>query len=141
MFVDQTTTLSEATGAAHPLSFGLLLLMQVIHSVLKPGGYWIHLGPLLWHWADSGWEELSIEVSLAEVLRAAHLLGFDVLQQRFVDAAYMGVCWWLLAGGCHRWYVYSMVCMPSSCTCVEAQHLYCARSFGLDLPLFSGLVY
>jgi hypothetical protein len=90
----------------------------VIHSVLKPGGYWIHLGPLLWHWADSGWEELSVEVSLAEVLRAAHLLGFDVLQQRFVDAAYIGA--WVTVG----WLVPQVVVMSEAArTCMLLAHV------------------
>lgn len=64
---------------------------QVIHHVLRPGGYWIHLGPLLWHWADSGPEEMSLELSLAEVHRLARLIGFEQLRQEFVDAAYIGV--------------------------------------------------
>lgn len=64
--------------------------LEVIHSVLKPGGMWIHLGPLLWHWADAGWDELSIELSLADVQHIAQLMGFDLLQEQFVEAAYIG---------------------------------------------------
>eukprot|EP00879_Flechtneria_rotunda_P018353 GHRR01019250.1.p1 GENE.GHRR01019250.1~~GHRR01019250.1.p1 ORF type:complete len:148 (+),score=74.27 GHRR01019250.1:576-1019(+) len=63
--------------------------LEVIHHVLKPGGYWIHLGPLLWHWADGNYEELSVELSLADVQQAAVLMGFKPLQQQFVDAAYI----------------------------------------------------
>jgi hypothetical protein len=58
--------------------------------VLKPGGYWIHMGPLLWHWADGAWDELSIELSLADVQQAALLMGFKLTSQEFVDAAYIG---------------------------------------------------
>lgn len=58
--------------------------------MLKPGGFWIHLGPLLWHWADGSWEELSIELCLTDVQQAALLMGFDLLHQEFVDAAYIG---------------------------------------------------
>lgn len=68
----------------------ILEYLEVIHHALKPGGYWIHLGPLLWHWADGGAQELSIELSLAEVQRLALLLGFRLLRQEFVDAAYIG---------------------------------------------------
>lgn len=27
--------------------------IQTIQSALKPGGYWINIGPLLYHWASS----------------------------------------------------------------------------------------
>jgi carnosine N-methyltransferase len=64
--------------------------LEVIHGVLKPGGIWIHLGPLLWHWADGSWDDLSIELSLADVQQVAQLLGFELVQQQSVDAAYIG---------------------------------------------------
>jgi hypothetical protein len=63
---------------------------HTMRRVLKPGGYWIHMGPLLWHWADGAWEELSIELSLADVQQAALLMGFKLTSQEFVDAAYIG---------------------------------------------------
>jgi carnosine N-methyltransferase len=62
----------------------------VIHHVLRPGGKWVHLGPLLWHWADAGPGELSLELPLDEVHRLAELVGFDPLRRcEFVDAAYI----------------------------------------------------
>jgi carnosine N-methyltransferase len=61
-----------------------------MYRVLRPGGYWLHMGPLLWHWADGSWEELSVELSLADVQQAALLMGFKTLSQEFVDAAYIG---------------------------------------------------
>jgi hypothetical protein len=63
---------------------------KVIHHVLRPGGHWVHLGPLLWHWADAGPDEVSVELPLAEVHRLAGLVGFDAVRQEFVDAAYIG---------------------------------------------------
>lgn len=60
--------------------------------MLRPGGYWVHLGPLLWHWADSGPGELSLELPLAEIHRIARLMGFESVKQEFVDAAYIGEC-------------------------------------------------
>lgn len=68
----------------------VLEYLEVIHQVLRPGGYWIHLGPLLWHWAEGQWDELSIELSLMDVQQAAQLMGFTTLHQEFVDAAYIG---------------------------------------------------
>jgi hypothetical protein len=69
----------------------ILEYLEVIHGVLKPGGVWIHLGPLLWHWADGGsWEDRSIELSLDDVQAAAQLMGLELLQKQFVEAAYIG---------------------------------------------------
>ncbi|KAF6266581.1 N2227-like protein-domain-containing protein [Scenedesmus sp. NREL 46B-D3] len=67
----------------------ILEYLEVIHRVLKRGGYWIHMGPLLWHWADGSWDELSLELSLADVQQAALLMGFSLTSQEFVDAAYI----------------------------------------------------
>lgn len=57
--------------------------------VLRPGGIWLHLGPLLWHWADGQSGEVSLELSLADVQRAAQLMGFTPTSSCFVDAAYI----------------------------------------------------
>lgn len=64
--------------------------LEVISKVLRPGGLWINLGPLLWHWADSGPDEMSLELPLSEIHRLAQLMGFVPLRQEFVDAAYIG---------------------------------------------------
>jgi carnosine N-methyltransferase len=68
----------------------ILEYLEVIHAVLRPGGLWLHLGPLLWHWAEGSWDELSVELSLSDVQQVAQLMGFEMLQQQFVDAAYIG---------------------------------------------------
>jgi carnosine N-methyltransferase len=68
----------------------ILEYLEVIHSVLRPGGLWVHLGPLLWHWADGGWAEQSVELCLADVQQLAALMGFEVLQQQFLNATYIG---------------------------------------------------
>ncbi|KAK2772166.1 hypothetical protein FQN52_005018 [Onygenales sp. PD_12] len=31
----------------------LIRYIETIHNCLKPGGYWINVGPLLWHWEDT----------------------------------------------------------------------------------------
>ena len=33
--------------------------IEVIHKILKPGGYWINLGPLLYHWQST--EDITME--------------------------------------------------------------------------------
>ena len=60
--------------------------------LVQPGGLWINLGPLLYHWADSHMylpdDELSIEVSLEDVEHIAAELGFVTERQEMVTAAY-----------------------------------------------------
>lgn len=84
--------------------------LEVIWHALRPGGYWVHLGPLLWHWGGGGPEEeegeagcggddrggkgedgdVSIELSLDEVARVAQALGFREVRSELVRAPYMG---------------------------------------------------
>ncbi|EPY42035.1 hypothetical protein AGDE_01888 [Angomonas deanei] len=62
--------------------------LQIIYDLLLPGGYWVNCGPLLYHFADST-EDLSIELSLGEVLTVAQRIGFVVASApKFVDTTY-----------------------------------------------------
>lgn len=49
---------------------------------MQPGGVWINLGPLQWHWADSHTylpeEELSLELPLDSVIEIAKHIGFEI---------------------------------------------------------------
>lgn len=61
---------------------------------MQAGGWWINLGPLQWHWADAhtylSGEELSLELSLADVQRAAQTLGFEfATRETGLECAYM----------------------------------------------------
>jgi len=61
--------------------------IQTIHRILKTGGKWINLGPLLYHFADIPGEN-SIEPSY-EIIRAIILdLGFEFLSEEDVDCTY-----------------------------------------------------
>eukprot|EP00796_Vickermania_ingenoplastis_P007186 gene7186-5048_t len=44
--------------------------LEIIYDLLQPGGYWVNVGPLLYHFADS-FDSMSIELSLKEVLAVA----------------------------------------------------------------------
>ena len=59
---------------------------------MQEGGFWVNLGPLLYHWADAHTylpgEELSIELSLDAVMRAAQAAGFKLLRNSIVPAAF-----------------------------------------------------
>lgn len=57
--------------------------LEVIYRVLKPGGIWINLGPLLWHWENNSSRDVSIELSLDEVKLLVAEVGFEI-KVRFV---------------------------------------------------------
>lgn len=76
-------------------SLDVFATMSHIYSLLRPGGLWINLGPLLW---TSG-GQAKIELSLDELLRAADEIGFivlggedenEVVRQRTVECEYTG---------------------------------------------------
>ena len=59
----------------------------------QPGGYFINLGPLLYHWAEAlppagSQPELSIELPLEAVEAAAAAIGFRCLRREMVAADY-----------------------------------------------------
>lgn len=73
----------------------VIAYIETIHRVLKQGGVWINLGPLLWHWegrdppkrkSASATEEVmigidvmgAIELTLEEVLAAVEVCGFRI---------------------------------------------------------------
>jgi len=49
--------------------------LQQIKDLLKPGGKWINLGPLLW----SGGGSVAMELNLEEVLELAKEVGFEIM--------------------------------------------------------------
>lgn len=76
--------------------------VELIHHLLPPGGLWVNLGPLLYHWADAtdggsssdgpeggGGGPMSIEIPLDVLLRVAQDVGFDLIKQETVCAPYM----------------------------------------------------
>ncbi|AEC08645.1 S-adenosyl-L-methionine-dependent methyltransferases superfamily protein [Arabidopsis thaliana] len=64
--------------------------IQTISKILKDGGVWINLGPLLYHFADTyGHEnEMSIELSLEDVKRVASHFGFVIEKERTIETTY-----------------------------------------------------
>ncbi|RXW25004.1 hypothetical protein EST38_g854 [Candolleomyces aberdarensis] len=76
-------------------SFNAFATMEQIYKLLKPGGSWVNLGPLLW----SGGGQSRVELSLEELLAAAEEIGFIISrpsaehrdhpeQQRTVECEY-----------------------------------------------------
>ena len=62
--------------------------LDCIARILKPGGHWINLGPLLYHYSGRP-DETSIELAADELMRAIGLHGaFDVVEHAPVTADY-----------------------------------------------------
>lgn len=59
--------------AKNPLSY-----LRTIHRILAPGGVWINLGPLLWHFENNQTGDVSIELDLSEVKELCKTVGFDL---------------------------------------------------------------
>ena len=55
-------------------SLNAIETLEHIYTLLRPGGKWINLGPLLW----TGSGQASVELSLEEVLKLAGMIGFDI---------------------------------------------------------------
>ncbi|MCO5558166.1 hypothetical protein L7F22_011743 [Adiantum nelumboides] len=66
--------------------------IEIIAKILKPGGVWINLGPLLYHFADavsfSGEEEMSLEISLEDVKKVALSYGLKLQKERTIETTY-----------------------------------------------------
>ncbi len=60
-------------------SVNIIATLEHIHSLLRPGGIWINLGPLLW--TEPG-EQARLEPSLEEVLGIAERVGFKIQDRR-----------------------------------------------------------
>lgn len=52
--------------------------VETIYNLLKPGGYWINLGPLLYHYSDDI-RECSIELSWELLKKLIVDIGFEIL--------------------------------------------------------------
>ncbi|OCH90507.1 N2227-domain-containing protein [Obba rivulosa] len=62
--------------------------LRIIHRILAPGGIWINLGPLLWHWENNTTNDPSIELTLEEVKDLARKMGFHISNERTIDTTY-----------------------------------------------------
>ena len=66
--------------------------LTIIANCLKPGGVWVNFGPLLFHWADArsylSGDELSVEMSLADVESVAESVGLRIVKREMRDSLY-----------------------------------------------------
>ncbi|CAN6465216.1 unnamed protein product [Victoria cruziana] len=63
--------------------------IEVISKILRDGGVWINLGPLLYHFADAyGPDEMSIELSLDDVKRVSLHYGLELEMEKTIKTTY-----------------------------------------------------
>ncbi|XP_073156884.1 uncharacterized protein [Henckelia pumila] len=64
--------------------------IEIISRILKDGGVWINLGPLLYHFADTynQEDEMSIELSLEDVKRISCQYGFEIQKESMIETTY-----------------------------------------------------
>ncbi|KAK9924262.1 hypothetical protein M0R45_032642 [Rubus argutus] len=64
--------------------------IEIISRILKEGGVWINMGPLLYHFADvyGQGDEMSIELSLEDVKRVALHYGFHIVREKTIETTY-----------------------------------------------------
>ncbi|KAI9499624.1 N2227-like protein-domain-containing protein [Zychaea mexicana] len=65
----------------------IIAYLEVIHNILKEGGTWINIGPLLYHFEDIPGEG-SIELSLEDVKRVSREIGFEFKNEKTVNTTY-----------------------------------------------------
>ena len=65
----------------------IIEFVQVIHQVLKQGGIWINLGPLLYHFSDIRGED-SIEPDYGTLRAVIADLGFEFLSEKEKMSSY-----------------------------------------------------
>jgi len=70
----------------------MLEYLEIIHSILKTGGLWINIGPLLYHYENMP-GEISIELSLEQVKDVIVKIGFD-FQVRSNANPQISLLWW-----------------------------------------------
>ncbi|RGB26189.1 S-adenosylmethionine-dependent methyltransferase [Rhizophagus diaphanus] len=61
--------------------------IEIFHRILKPGGLWINIGPLLYHYENSP-GEMSIELSLDQVKCAIKETGFLFQDEKIINTTY-----------------------------------------------------
>ena len=65
----------------------ILDYIDTIYDILKPGGFWLNLGPLTFHYSGSN-SEASVELSWNEILEFIKQAGFIVQATDFLDTTY-----------------------------------------------------
>jgi carnosine N-methyltransferase len=71
----------------------LIEYIAAFERLLKPGGYWINLGPLLYHWQDGGGDDderydQSVELSYEEIKHVMGTYNFRIQKESQRECLY-----------------------------------------------------
>ncbi|CAG8485634.1 2063_t:CDS:10 [Ambispora gerdemannii] len=61
--------------------------IEIFQRILKPGGLWINIGPLLYHYENMP-DEISIELSLEQVKEVVKKFGFEFQKEKMIRTTY-----------------------------------------------------
>eukprot|EP01059_Diplonema_ambulator_P023688 TRINITY_DN39232_c0_g1_i1.p1 TRINITY_DN39232_c0_g1~~TRINITY_DN39232_c0_g1_i1.p1 ORF type:complete len:391 (+),score=44.47 TRINITY_DN39232_c0_g1_i1:54-1226(+) len=61
--------------------------IETIHKLLVPGGIWVNVGPLLYHFSDSP-NEVSVDLSYDELRVIIQKFGFTIQEERRIQSGY-----------------------------------------------------
>jgi len=67
----------------------VLQYIDTIHNALAPGGLWLNVGPLSWHWAAK-WKEPSVELAWDDLRNAILMSGFSIVEESEREGTYTG---------------------------------------------------
>ena len=68
----------------------IIEFIEIIYNILKKGGIWVNVGPLLYHFHDIQ-NEVSIELSWEEVRKIILKFGFDFKNEKMIDSTYSSI--------------------------------------------------
>ena len=68
----------------------IIQFIEIIYNILKKGGIWINIGPLLYHFHDVQ-NEVSIELSWEEVKKIILKFGFEIKNEKMINSTYSSV--------------------------------------------------
>ncbi|CAJ0759840.1 21665_t:CDS:2 [Entrophospora sp. SA101] len=71
----------------HYTAKNIIEYIELFHRILKPGGLWINIGPLLYHYENTP-GEMSIELSLEEVKMVVKKTGFQFQRENIFQSTY-----------------------------------------------------
>jgi carnosine N-methyltransferase len=61
--------------------------IECIHKILKKGGLWVNIGPLLYHYSEQP-NEVQIELSWEEIEKMIPKFGFEIRKKEWRDCVY-----------------------------------------------------
>lgn len=61
-------------------------VIRLFYKILKPGGYWINMGPLMMHRCD---DDFFAKYTFTDIPRIAQKVGFTIIRESRIDTSYI----------------------------------------------------